>query len=263
MSSDPWSPEQYQRFRLERAQPFNDLLALVQVRPGMRVIDLGCGTGEHTVTLHTTLGARSTVGLDSSEAMLAKARARVQDGLRFELGDLATDRTGGVRDATFDLVFSNAALHWVEDHPTLIAGLRTQIVPGGQLAVQVPANHGHPSQVIAAEVAGEAPFRDALGGFQRVSPVLTTDAYAEILHDAGFVEQRTFLRVYAHLLDRREDVVEWVKGTTLTDYERRMPGSLFQEYLERYRARLMAQLRDQRPFFFPFQRILFWGRLSE
>lgn len=264
MAQDPWSPEQYERFREERAQPFRDLLALVEARPGMRVIDLGCGTGEHTVTLHRTLGAKSTLGLDSSEAMLAKAQARGQDGLRFELGDPASCAPESTRatDAPFDLVFSNAALHWIEDHRTLVANLRNLIAPGGQLAVQVPANHAHPSQVVAAEVASEAPFREALGGFQRVSPVLSADAYAEVLHDVGFVEQRVFLRVYSHLLDRRDDVVEWVKGTTLTDYEKRMPAPLYGEFLESYRARLMVQLRDERPFFFPFQRILFWGRLS-
>src|SRR5580700_9159808 len=68
----PWDPEQYERFKAERSRPFFDLLALVRPRPGMRVVDLGCGTGELTTELHTRLGARETVGIDSSETMLAK-----------------------------------------------------------------------------------------------------------------------------------------------------------------------------------------------
>ena len=85
MTSSPssdWNPEQYGRFRDERARPFFDLLDLVQPRPGMRVVDLGCGTGELTRELHRRLAARETIGIDNSPAMLAKSAAFAGDGLR-------------------------------------------------------------------------------------------------------------------------------------------------------------------------------------
>src|ERR1700733_9652689 len=81
-----WDPEQYERFKAERSRPFFDLLALVRARPGMRVVDLGCGTGELTRELHEKLGATETVGIDSSETMLAKGAGFARDGLRFERG---------------------------------------------------------------------------------------------------------------------------------------------------------------------------------
>ena len=68
-----WDPEQYNRFRAERQQPLLDLLALVRPRPAMRVVDLGCGTGETTQLVHERLAARDTVGIDSSETMLAQS----------------------------------------------------------------------------------------------------------------------------------------------------------------------------------------------
>ncbi len=68
-----WFPEQYERFKSERKQPFLDLLALVEKHPRMRVVDLGCGTGELTRELHDTLGAEETLGIDNSETMLLKA----------------------------------------------------------------------------------------------------------------------------------------------------------------------------------------------
>ena len=68
-----WDPAQYDRFRDERQQPFFDLLALVEPRPGMRVVDLGCGTGELTRTLHQRLAAADTLGIDASETMLARS----------------------------------------------------------------------------------------------------------------------------------------------------------------------------------------------
>jgi trans-aconitate 2-methyltransferase len=159
-----------------------------------------------------------------------------------------------------DLLFSNAAVHWVEDHPRLFATLTQQITPGGQLAIQMPANHDHPSHAVAAEVARESPFREATGGYARSSPVLPPVAYAEILDSLGYAPVRVRLEVYVHHLASNAEVVEWVKGTTLTADKERMSAELYAEFLERYRARLLPMLPDTRQFFYPFKRILLWGR---
>src|SRR5438270_8854867 len=147
-SKDQWNPEQYDRFRDERSQPFFDLMALVEARPAMRVVDLGCGAGELTQLLHQTLKAGETLGLDSSAAMLAKSQALAGNGLRFEQRDIGEFAAEG----EFDLVFSNAALHWLPCHESLLARLTAALKAGGQLAVQVPANNDHPTHVVAAEL---------------------------------------------------------------------------------------------------------------
>ncbi|HEX4954906.1 MAG TPA: methyltransferase domain-containing protein [Thermoanaerobaculia bacterium] len=255
MSQDSWSPMQYDRFREERAQPFRDLLAMVEARPTMRIVDLGCGTGELTRELHRRLGAVSTLGIDRSSSMLAESEGFVEPGLSFAEGDIA----GFAPAESYDLVFSNAALHWLPDHESLIPRLFAHLAPDGQLAVQVPANHGHPSHTLAHEIAGREPFSAALGGYQRASPVLAPERYAQVLHDAGAGRQRVRLEVYGHLLAGAEEVVEWVKGTLLTDYQSRLPGELWDAYLEEYRRELMSVLGGQRPYFYPFQRILFWA----
>src|SRR4029453_917319 len=156
---DTWDPEQYERFAAERSAPFWDLLSLVRPVPGGRVVDLGCGNGELPAALHRGREAAETLGLDSSPAMLERAAALEGGGLRFELGDIA-----GFDQGAWDVVFSNAALHWLPDHAGLFGRLVTGLNPGGQLAVQMPANHDHPSPVVAAQVAGTEPFRAALDG---------------------------------------------------------------------------------------------------
>jgi trans-aconitate 2-methyltransferase len=251
-----WNPAQYAKYRDERAQPFYDLMALVERRPGMRVVDLGCGPGELTRVLHEALGAQETLGIDNSPAMLEKAAAFAGEGVRFENADLGTFSEPGA----YDLVFANAALQWSPDHPALLARLTASLAPGGQLAVQVPANDDAPSHALAAAVASEAPFQDALGGFTRVSPVLAPEAYATLLHQLGYQQQTVRMQVYSHLLGSREDVIEWVRGTWLTAYQKRLPAELWPAFLERYRDLLFAVLPDDRPFFYPFKRILFWGQ---
>jgi len=250
MPTEVWNPDQYERFRRERQQPFFDLLALVRPVSSPRVIDLGCGTGELTSELHRRLGARETIGVDSSAAMLERAAAHAGDGLRFERGDIAEF----VAADGFDVIFSNAALHWLPDHQALIGRLTRALRPGGQLAVQVPANHDHASHVTAAEVATEM-------GIQPHTPqVLLPEAYAAILGRDGYAEQHVRLQVYLHRLDARDAVVEWVKGTLLTDYARRLSEDGYADFLARYRARLLPKLEDARPYLFTFKRTHFWGQ---
>jgi trans-aconitate 2-methyltransferase len=249
-----WSPGQYERFRDERKQPFVDLLALVRPQSDMRVVDLGCGTGDLTAEMHHALGARETLGIDSSVEMLAKAPSDVP-GLGFERGDLAVFDAAG----TWDLVFSNAAAQWVPDHPALFRRLRAAVAPGGQLAVQMPSNFTHVSHSVASDVAAESPFREALGGWQRHVPVLEPEAYAVLLDRFGAREQHVRLQVYGHHLASRDEVVEWTKGTLLTDYRRRLEPAQYDAFVARYRERLLPQLDDGRPFFYPFRRLLLWA----
>jgi trans-aconitate 2-methyltransferase len=253
---DTWNPSQYERFRTEREQPFHDLVALITRRPAGRVVDLGCGTGLLTTALHRELEAAETLGIDSSDAMLERARTLETEGVKFSRGDIGD----GQPAAPFDVVFSNAALQWVGDHPTLFARLSAMLTPGGELAVQVPANFDHVSHTLAADIAREEPFAAAMDGYTRTFSVLSPEEYATLLHDLGFVAQTVRLQVYGHVLESPEAVVEWVRGTLLTDYESRLPGPMYQEFVARYRARLHAALGDQRPYFYPFKRILLWGR---
>jgi trans-aconitate 2-methyltransferase len=269
MTTDTWDPTQYDKFQREREQPFFDLLALVRPAPAMRAVDLGCGTGKLTRALHEQLAARETLGIDRSDSMLAAMRDAPQPpGLSFETGTIETFAEGEVARRLqpsgsadgWDLIFSNAALHWVDDHERLIAQLASALAPSGQLAFQVPAQHDTLTHLVAEEIAREEPFASAFGGWRRSQPVLTVDAYARLLYRCGFTNQSAQLIVYPHVLASREDVVEWVKGTTLTEYKRHLPEAVYDRFVDTYRGRLLAQLPGDRPFFFPFKRILCWGQ---
>jgi len=256
MADDAWDPGQYARFCDERQAPFLDLAALVEAAPSMRILDLGCGTGELTALLHERLGARRTLGVDSSEKMLEAARARSVAGLellraRIEELDL---------DDEFDLVLSNSVLHWLDDHTGLLTRFRRWLAPGGQLAVQMPDNFPHASHRVARAIAAEEPFASALGTLPSW-PVLAPERYAELLEELGYARQHVRLQVYGHRLARAEDVVEWVKGSLLTTFRARLDAALYTRFLDTYRERLLGELGERAPFFYTYRRLIVWGRL--
>ncbi len=245
----PWDPKLYHKFQAERAAPFFDLLALVAKRPNLKVVDLGCGTGELTRRLADSLPDSAVTGIDSSAQMLEKAAAFASSNLHFEQGDQA-QLTG-----EWDLIFSNAALQWSENHPELIPRLYRRLAAGGQIAVQVPSNHNHLSHQIYRETAGAEPFRSVLRGFQRYAPVLSIDDYARLFFECGAENIIVFEKIYPHVLEDSDAVVEWISGTALVPYFERL-GEYKQEFLDAIRARMRLALPD-RPVFYPFRRTLF------
>ena len=264
----PWDPKQYHKFQAERSAPFFDLLALVEVRPNLKVVDLGCGTGELTRQLADALPNSDVTGIDNSSQMLEKARSfsspnpttsltpvPVSFGrasLRFEQGDQA--QLAG----EWDLIFSNAALHWTENHPELISRLYERLAPGGQIAVQIPSNHNHISHQVYREIASQEPFRSVLKGFQRYAPVLSIDDYARLFFECGAENIVVFEKVYAHVLADSDAVVEWISGTALVPYFERL-GESKEAFLDAIRVRMRAALPDT-PVFYPFRRTFFSAR---
>jgi trans-aconitate 2-methyltransferase len=266
---DAWQPDQYHRFRDERSRPFFDLLALVEregiVRRGPRVVDLGCGSGELTAEAHRRLDASTTLGIDRSDAMLADAAGFAGPRLRFASGDIS--EFPGAGDGTFDIVLANASLQWVPDHERVLARWTSALADGGQLVVQVPSNIEHPAHVVADEIAHEPEFADAFAATATGGPppdalvnVLAPERYSALLDELGFTRQHVRLQVYGHRHAQTADVVEWVKGTTLTRFQAVLAPDVYERYLERYRTRLVEVLGDRRPYFYPFRRILLWGR---
>ena len=246
----------YGRFAEERSKPFFDLLSLVAPVPIERAVDLGCGSGELTEQAAQQLLVGSMTGIDNSANMLAEASPRARSGLEFELGDIGTWSSGG----DLDLVLANAALHWVPDHANVLWRWTAALRPGGQLAVQVPANADHASHQVIEEVACQDPFLDALGGTPPADPVaanvLAPEAYAELLYSLGYEQQHVRLQVYPHVLESTASVVDWVSGTTLTRFRSRLSPELYDEFVARYRTRLLQVIGDRSPYLYSFKRIL-------
>lgn len=249
-----WNPDQYHRFKDARSAPARDLQAMIPEREYGDIVDLGCGTGEQAAQLAARFPAARVLGLDSSPEMLARAAEHPIQNLRFEQGSILDLR------GDFDLIYSNAALQWLPDHPALLAQLWTQLRPGGVLAVQVPANHDHASHRLLSETADQ--FRAELGGYTRFgtahgsSPVLSPAAYAETLDALGASKITAISKVYPVILDGAAGLLDWTRGTALVPYLSR----LGEEDGQRFEAAYLQKLTDAFPgkrVFYAFTRILF------
>ncbi|SKB71339.1 methyltransferase domain-containing protein [Dyadobacter psychrophilus] len=247
-----WNPETYNKFKTERFAPFLDLIALIKIRPDLDVIDLGCGTGELTGKLAELLPGSSVLGIDSSAEMLDDAKAFLNEQVRFEQN---TIEAGIDTKSKWDLVFSNAAIQWVEDHETLFPSIISNIKPGGQLAVQMPAQHHNVTNQMLLQLSEEDPFEKDLAGFHRLSPVLNIEDYARILFEKGGSEITVYEKIYPLVLKDSDAVFEWTSGTALLPYVQKLDGENRQRFVNEFKLRLKTKFPGS-PVFYPFKRII-------
>ncbi|HET7399794.1 MAG TPA: methyltransferase domain-containing protein [Intrasporangium sp.] len=213
-----WDPGQYALFREHRRRPFDDLLARVGAEDPRMVVDLGCGPGDLTLELARRWPRARVVGIDSSPAMLERARAADPDR-RVEWVLQSVEDWDPVAAPPVDVLVTNATLQWVPTHlrllPTWLAGL----APGGTFAMQVPANFAAPSHRLMREVAARHPRAEELRpGLERADAVALPQTYAALLLErAGAVDvwQTTYQHVLPSGEGARHPVLEWVMGTGL------------------------------------------------
>ncbi len=250
---DAWNPAQYHRFAEARLRPAIDLLAQIALNEPATIYDLGCGSGRTTDLLARRWPQARITGVDSSAKMLASARQAFPQ-IEFVEADLA--QWSPTRPA--DLLFSNAALHWLDDHPTLFCRLIAQLAPGGQLAVQMPHNHDQPSHRAIVTAVEAGPWRQRLRPLLRPSPVSQAAQYHTMLalHASRLDIWET---TYLQILEGANPVAEWTKGTALSPFLEALEASERAEFEVTYRA-LTAEAypADARgKTLFPFQRLFF------
>jgi trans-aconitate 2-methyltransferase len=198
------------------------------------VYDLGCGVGNVTVFLKKRWPEAAVTGIDSSPEMLDRARAAAPD-IAWQTGDLSTWTPA----QSADLLYSNAALHWLDAHEALFPRLAKALNTGGALAVQMPQNFGAPSHTSIGEVVRSSPWRMRVEPHHRVSPTLSAERYYSILrpHVATLDLWET---TYYHVLQGDNPVVEWTKGTTLRPILAQLNEQEGADFLARYGALVRA-----------------------
>lgn len=252
-----WDSEQYLKFAAERTRPAVDLARRLTVTSPARILDLGCGPGNSTAVLKQYFPAAELLGVDNSPAMMERAR-RDYPELSFRLFDAADSfHTLG---APWDVIFSNACLQWVPDHPALLVKLLDALADGGELAVQIPLQTKAPVHALLRQTAKSeqwAPFFPEI----RKTHILDELEYCELLRrHAG--EFSMWESDYFHLLESPSAVLQWYRGTGLRPYLKALPPEKHSEFEQEILAgieSLFPRLHDG-TVVFQFPRLFFIAR---
>ena len=250
----PWQPDLYLKFKDERTQPSRDLAARVPVeRPG-RIIDIGCGPGNSTEVLRKRFPDAEIIGLDSSETMIEKACNQFPEG-----NWICDDAVSYEFPGRYDVIFSNAALQWIEDVDRLIIRLSGRLTDGGAIAVQVPGNWIAPFFKALREVAGRAEWIQYTGACKDTIRYHEPEFYYEVLLRTR-LHIELWVTQYFHIMNSHSDLIEWHKSTGLRPYLESLPSeesrNLFikamdEEIRQRYRPSSDGKV------LYPFRRIFF------
>lgn len=209
-----WDATQYERFLAERTRPAKDLahrVAETGIAPSA-ILDLGCGPGNSTEVVGATFPDATVLGVDASPEMVEAAR-RERPRYSYRVFNASNDLAVL---GTFDLVFSNACLQWVPDHPRLLRNVAAVLNPGGALAVQVPLTRDMAIQRVLARLTASPRWARKLPQghlYHTLEPLDYHDLLASL-----FVDFSIWTTTYFHRLDSVEAVVEWYRGTTLGPY---------------------------------------------
>jgi trans-aconitate 2-methyltransferase len=251
-----WDPEQYLRWSDHRVRPAVDLLQRVPLaRPG-HVVDLGCGAGNVTGLLRRAWPDARVTGVDASAAMLERARAS-DAGVEWVQAEIGTWSPA----APVDLLFSNAALHWLEDHAALFPRLIGLMAPGGVLAVQMPRNFAEPSHTSITDVAREGPWRERLAPLIRPEPCKPPAYYWDLLA-ARAKSLDVWETVYYQALSGDNPVADFVKGSWLRPFLDALDADARAAFEASYRARVQRAYppRPDGTTLFPFRRLFIVAR---
>jgi len=252
----PWNPDIYNQFKNIRFKPFFDIADLIKDEKKMKVVDFGCGTGEQTAILAEKFPEATFLGIDSSTEMLEKSKSLENERLQFRK---ATTEEVLDSDENWDLIFSNAALQWSDNHQDLFPKLISKLKINGQLAIQMPYQPGNILNKILFEMAAEEPFKTQLENWNRPSAVLTIDEYAQILFDNGIENLDISQKVYPIIAENHETLFNFISGSALIPYLERLNEEEQNIFTTEFKQRI-AKSFPKLPAIYSFKRILLYGR---
>jgi len=249
-----WDPNLYLKYANERARPAADLIAQIHLEAPRQIIDLGCGPGNSTEQLRTRWPQAALTGIDNSPEMLAEAKAKHPDW-QWVLGDIESWKP----EPEVDLIFSNAAFHWVPGHATLFRSLMGGVAEGGALAAQMPNNFHSAAHGVIQEVAASGDPRwskelaSAPGTFTVQPPAFYYDVLRKHARRVDIWETE-----YQHVMDGPKAIFDWIRSTGMRPYLDRLADNeqrqLFEEMcLEGFQEAYPPN--DQGKSLFPFRRM--------
>ena len=237
---EDWSAKQYLKFEDERTRPPRDLLAQIPLQRPKLVVDLGCGPGNSTELLVERFPHSEVVGLDSSPDMLRKARERLPK-CKFVQADIAT----WTPDPGTDVIFGNAVMQWLPDHPAIMRRLLENMPSAGVLAIQMPDNTREPALVFQKEAGESGPWADhpEIKAAAR-DDLPSVEAYYDLLKPVCS-HLDIWHSVYNHVMASPQAIVEWFKGSSLQPFLSPLDAAAREKFLAAYGQKIVGAYKPR------------------
>ena len=243
----------YEKASAHQREWGNKLISDLGLKGNERVLDLGCGNGAVTAAIADALPEGGVVGLDASEGMIKTARTRERANLSFVLMDINDLSFHG----EFDVVFSNAALHWVKDHAKLLRNVSNALKKGGFARFNFAADGNCPRffKVVrtAMELGEYAGFLSEFSWPWYMPPV---DGYNRLVEKAGFSTARVWGENADRYFPDTEAMIGWLDQPSLVPFLAVIPEEHRAGFREYVIDRMIAETKqDDGRCFETFRRI--------
>jgi trans-aconitate methyltransferase len=226
-----WDPADYRRSSAAQQKWARELIEKLALKGNERVLDIGCGDGKMTAEIAAQLPHGSVLGIDSSEEMVAFARRSFPPENFPNLAFAVVDARRLSFDGEFDVVFSNAALHWVIDHLPVLEGVKRSLKPGGKVLLQM-GGRGNAAQVFESveEIVRSEKWREYFQDFAFPYGFYGPEEYRGWLEEAGLEPKRVELIPKDMVHKDREGLAGWLR-TTWLPYTQRVQEERREEFI--------------------------------
>lgn len=233
-----WNPDLYLKFGKERTLPAKDLISRIHTENPVRILDIGCGSGNSTNELKLKWPNSEIIGIDNSSAMIEKAKLLYPD-MEFKLMDATKDLSSLGK---FDIVFSNAAIQRMENHEDLLKSWIGLINTGGSLAIQMPLIDSLKAQKALYELEYVKIYKEYLEGkklkFNHHSP----EFYYDLLTSLSTAKDiQIWSTTYMHVLGGIDAILQWYESTSMKDYLDALPT---EELRQNFKNNFLIKLKN-------------------
>jgi len=236
-----WDAEEYRKSSANQEKWAKELMGLLKLEGHERVLDIGCGDGRITAEIASKLPEGHIVGIDNSPEMIKLARESFHESKNSNLKFQIMDARELTFNNEFDLVFSNAALHWVKDHAPVLKGIRNALKTKGRVIVQM-AGKGNAGDIIdiLQDIIILEKWKKYFGIMEFPYGFFDDNEYREMLESAGLKPVKVTLIPKTMEHQNIDELEGWIR-TTWLPYTQKVPEELREDFIHEIAWRYMEK----------------------